>query len=299
MNAAELGVLQQGLTYAQYDAIPGLRAGELKHLKRSPAHFLAAKTNPKEPTDALEFGSLFHSAIENGEKFMDTYVVEPEFVGKTKDGRDSNRSAEAKQMKIDWYAAQPKSAVIVKAKWVEPLTGMLQSVLKHPISKLLAKGIKETSLWVQDPRTGLTLKCRPDFIAEAGFIVDIKTARDARPPAFYKQIYGTRNVNDPYYVLQAAHYTHCLRLAKYGRGDNFTFVAIEKDPPYGIMTYALDINALAPGEQWRAELTDLYKKCMDEDKWPCYPTAAVSVIPDEWVELPGDDDEDDQVGHGG
>jgi len=283
----ELNTLIPGLTYEQYAAEPGLRASHLKLFMRSPAHWKAAQSNPEPPSDALKFGQLFHMAVERGKEFMDRYFVEPEFIGKTKDGRDSTRSAEAKQMRAEWYQDLPKDAVVVKREWVEPLKGMIKSCLEHHlVSNLIRDGVRETSLWVKDPETGLTLQCRPDFISSEGYMVDFKTTRNAHPNFFRGQIFSNRNESDPFYCLSAAHYTHCARVAGLRKSESFIIVAIEKEPPYGIIVYPLDIGCLGPGEQWREKLTKKYAECINQDKWPSYPEQAYPLTPPDWVSLP-------------
>lgn len=287
----ELNKLHQGLTYDQYAAQPGLRSSDLKLLKRSAEHWKSHKDlkeeDEEEGSDALQFGHLFHLAIESPEKFLETYQVAPVFEGPTKEGKMSTQSAAAKQMKKEWYAALKPDSIVVRAEWRDELIGMLQSVRKHRLLRnLLRDGVRETSLWIEDPHTGVTLQCRPDFITEKGHMVDIKTTRDARPRFFRNQIFRDGNENDPFYVLQAAHYAHCARHSNVCLGDRFFFVAIEKKPPYGIMTYALGEPALAPGEQWRHELTKIYANCMKTETWPGYPEEAVETFPPEWVSLP-------------
>lgn len=287
-----LGTLVEGLTYDEYAAVDGLRASHLKTIRRSPAHLVAARRRPKESTEALEFGSLFHKAVENGEKFMDTYVVEPEFTGKTKDGRDSTRSAAAKEARVQWYAELKPGTLVVRKDWVDPLVGMLRSCMSHRlVGNLLRNGVRETSLYVEDPDTGELLQCRPDFISEKGYMVDLKSTRDATHPFFYHQIFSSKYDGDPFYVLQAAHYAHCARVARLSgvRAESFIIVAIEKEDPYGINVWPLDVGCIGPGEQWRAHLTALYARCKRENHWPCYDERAKAVTPPEWVDLPGED----------
>ena len=282
----ELNKLHQGLSYEQYAAEPGLRASELKHLMRSPAHLVAAKSKPQEYNEALEFGKLFHLAIENGERFMDMYTIEPEFTGKTKDGKDSTRSSAAKEAKSQWYKELKPGTVVVKNEWHEPLVGMLKAVSEHPkLRPLIKDGVRETSIWAEDPETGIIIKGRPDFISARGHIVDFKTTRDAHPDFFMNQIFSHKN-HSPFYILAAAHYAHLARVTKMCKEDSFTIVCIEKEPPYGIMIYPLDIGCIGPGEQWRSELTKLYAKCVEEVRWPCYPTLSHRTVPPEWIQLP-------------
>jgi hypothetical protein len=287
----ELNKLIPGLSYEQYAEVGFVRASTLHRMRRSPAHYQAELAHPAPKTEALEFGKLFHFAVENPERFLDTYVLEPEFVGKTKDGKDSTRSAEAKAKREAWYSDQKPGTTIVKRDWADPLVGMLKSCMRHKlVGNLLRNGLREVSCFVEDPETGEGLQFRPDFVSELGYMIDFKTTRNANPnsPFFRNQIFSTRYDEDPMYMLAAAHYTHGAKVARLTglRSDSMTLIAIEKEYPYGIGIYPLDIGCIGPGEQWRQHLTALYRTCRQTGRWPCYPEKAASVVPPTWVELP-------------
>jgi hypothetical protein len=284
--------LYQGLSYEEYTStstnISALRSGHLKHLKKSPAHLKAALEAPREETEALRQGKLVHSFLENPEKFMDTYVMEPEFTGKTKDGKDSSRSAEARQAKVDWYASLGPKSIVVKKDDITMIKGISKTIREQSrLRELLKEGMSETSLWVKDPETGVNLTCRPDFITKHGHVVDIKTTRDASIPFFLNQIFSDK-FSSPFYVLQAAHYSHCIKSAKVGNGESFIFVAIEKEAPWGVRMFPLDSGQLDVGEQVRARLTKLYAECLSKDVWPCYPDEFVHTEIPSWVGWEGE-----------
>jgi hypothetical protein len=281
MNEApkyELGKLHQGLAYEDYDSQAGVRASHLKHLKRSPAHLQAAIAEPRAPTDALEFGKLFHYAVENGERFLDTYVVEPGVDKRTKVGRE---------VMDQFYEDVEEGQIIVKAKWAKPLLGMLQSIMGHRIAYGMLKGcVRETSCWVRDPDTGLVLKFRPDILTSSGRIVDLKTTRNAGPSFFMNQIFSDRYEDDPFYVLSAAHYTHGGKLSGICNHQSMIYIAIEKEAPYGVMIYPLSEGEIDPGEQWRHWLMRKYAKCQTEGKWPGYDERAYPVVVPQWMSEP-------------
>jgi hypothetical protein len=282
----ELGKLNQGVNYETYAGTLGLRASDLKQLKRSPAHYVTANQREQEDKEHFEFGKVFHAMVENGESFLDNYVVEPVFTGKTLDGRDSTRSRAAKDARDAWYLDLKTGSVVVKERWVEPLVGMCRAIKAHRlVGNLVKEGVRETSLWVTDPETGVTLKCRPDFISSAGFLVDFKSTRNAHPDEFYWDIFGVRGY---FYSMQLAHYNHCLRAAGISRGESATIVAVEKEAPYGVMVYPLDVGNLGPGEQWRAHLTRLYAECLRTNQWPGYPEQAQALDTPENIKLPPD-----------
>lgn len=278
-----LGKLIPGLTYEEYDAVGGVRASDLRHLMppNTPAHYMAWKETPKKATDALEFGKVFHSAIENGDKFLDLYLVEPDVDKRTIKGRE--------EMENFKQTIKPEN-IILKAKWADPMIGMVNSCRKHNLLRSMLKdSVRETSLFVIDDETGELLQCRPDFIASGRekkkFIVDIKSTRSAGERFFTNEIFRGYE-DDRFYILQAAHYVHCMKLAGLQFEDSFTFVAIEKEPPYGINTFPMDMGCIAPGEQWRSMLTKFYAECKKKNEWPCYSEKPILVAPPEWVKVP-------------
>lgn len=269
----ELGKLIQGLSYSEYEAEPGLRASDLRMLKRSPAHWRAAKENPKKPTDALLFGRAIHAALENGEKFIETYAVEPEVNRRTNEGK-----AQIKE----FYDKLPRGAIVVKPEWVDPIKGMLLKMREHRlVGNMIRHGTREGSLWVKDPETGLTLKCKPDLITSRNHLVDFKSTIDASEEAFMHCIFSGRKY---FYSLQLAHYCHCLKLAGLSSGESATIIAIEKKEPYGINIFPLDVGHLEVGEKWRRMLTKTYAMCLESGKWPSYPEQAVHVSIPQYVQ---------------
>lgn len=287
MDQFEIGKLLKGYDYEDYVKHEGLRASDLKLMKRSPGHWKARQEDPKEPTDALEYGKLFHLAMELRENFRDVAVIEPEFTGYTQKGELSPRSKEAKEKRAAWHAGLPQGKVVVPNKWYEPLVGMVIAISKHRLVKNLMKnGVAEHSLWVTDEDTGQTLKCRPDFITEHGEMVDIKTTRDCSNPFFYEQIFSCRYPESPYYILQAAHYAHCAKLSRLCNGDAFIFVGLEKEPPYAIRVWPMDSACLDAGEYWRRFLTKRFDECKKSNLWPTYDERAEVTRPPEWASMP-------------
>ncbi len=53
--------------------------------------------------------------------------------------------------------------------------------------------------------------------------------------------------------------------------DLFSFVAVEKTPPYFVQVYIADQNFLNLGRSKARQLLKLYHKCVTENKWPSYP----------------------------
>lgn len=290
----QIGKLITGVSYSDYDAfgksLNALRSSHLKELKQSPAHLKQSLQNPKEETEAIRQGKLIHLAFENPQKFLDTYVVMPVFEGRTQKGElTTNPNAkEVKEKKADWLVNQKDDAVIVTTEEATMITEMINAVSKHKLaSRLLRDGVREVSGWVEDDQTGIILQYRPDFIHELGYIIDIKSTRNASVSSFTHEIFSERGY---FYVLQAAHYVHCAKLMGHTKHDSFTFIPVEKKPPYGLNVITLSDHHLEIGEHWRRKLTKLYADCMKSGNWPCYEERAINPEIPRYVEPPIDDE---------
>lgn len=269
--------------YEDYDSWEGLRASHIHRMMRSPAHYKASLKTDKR-TEALEDGKLVHQMLEDGERFLGQIVEEPIFEGLTQDGRMSTRSKEAQLRRNEWLDGLPDDAIPLKTEKFVMMAGIAKSMMSHKyVKNIIKEGDRECGLRVQDPETGLILKCRLDLITSRGHLVDFKTTRDAQPSAFVRNIH---DVNKYFYALQIAHYMHCLRIAKLNKQDNAYIIAIEKEEPWGIQIYPLDTGKIDHGEWWRKKLTQTYKQCLDTDVWPGYPEKPVDYDLPEWIQIP-------------
>lgn len=285
----ELNKLHGGLTYDQYSNFcmeqKALRSSYLKHLMKSARHLKSEMDAPDKPSDAMNFGKLVHSLFENPMDFLARHVVKPKFMGRTLDGKMSDRSKEAKEKEQEWLSKRGTEDIVVTQEEAERLFSIHNMLKeKNMISNILRKGVKEQSLWVKDPETGVTLACRPDFIAEdTGYCIDLKTTRDASPGFFTNEIFSTKG---RFYLLQSSHYTHCLKTAGVSDGKAFIFIAIENLEPFDMRVYAIDEGALSAGDEWRKRLTEQYAECLETDIWPGYPDTCFPTTIPSWFNDP-------------
>lgn len=95
-----------------------------------------------------------------------------------------------------------------------------KKVLRHKERK------NEVSIFIKDPRSGLTLKTRPDlYIESEKTVYDVKTTLDASPAGFSKECFRYA------YDIQSAFYVYTCNLAGLDI-RKFTFIACEKASPY-------------------------------------------------------------------
>jgi hypothetical protein len=187
---------------------------------RSPAHYRAwVDGAEEEQTAALAFGSAFHCALLEPDRFAAEYVTAPDF-GDCR--RKSNKEARAA------WDEEHASATPLSAKWAEDIHGMIASIRAHPLAgKMLHRGEPElTVAWTDDP-TGLRCKARADYyVRELRMVLDIKTTMDARAESFRRDVvrYGYRRQDALYRAGFAAVDAPI---------EHFVFVVVKRRPARG------------------------------------------------------------------
>ena len=237
-------------TNAEYHAHEAVSKSDLDLIHKSPAHYKAAR---HEDTPALRFGTAFHCAVLENDRFNATYTV---IEG---DRRTSAVKASIKE-------AKDAGKTVLDADDFNALMGMAQAVFKNPICAALLRGsLKEHSVFAE--LDGVRVKCRPDgWSTEKGVLFDLKSTEDASPEGFARTVAKYR------YHVQDAFYRHVVASATNCDADDlsFIFIAVEKKPPFAVALYQLDELAALQG--WVDAREDLrrYKAAKESGKWCGY-----------------------------
>lgn len=252
-------------TYLSWDAASNSALG---HMRQSPAHCFAAVHGPSNPTPAKELGTALHFAILEPELFSQRYVIAPKVDKRTTKGKE------------EWAAflkANPGKLHLDADGW-EVCKALRDAVNSHPDAGPIIRASKRKELsgvW-DDPATGVRCKLRMDLPCEkAGILADLKSTEDASPDVFVRSIekYG--------YHRQGAHYLDGA--AKLDLiFDQFVIIAFEKSPPYGVMVYQIEDEALEIGAKELAPLIRRYAECKRDNHWPGYPIGVHPISLPEW-----------------
>jgi hypothetical protein len=208
----------------------------------------------REPaTQAMDLGRLVHMGLLEQKKFRDRFVVMPKFVGKTKDGRDSEQSAEARAKRDAWMIEQTENdRVIVSEEERDTIIDSVEMVMNYePARRLLTGGIAEGWGYVWDPIFGRFQLIRPDFISNDLVTVDVKTTTRALPSprAWARQVFFDGN------HVQLAHNARGVGL--YRAGDDQkevdrisrrgAWIVIKTSFPRGIAVYTANEQMMDAG----------------------------------------------------
>ena len=245
----------------------------LKNLKKSPAHYRQYKDEPLDvETDAMAFGSAYHTFILEPEKFeQNYYVFDDDAIYQVLIGEGFKSPRSTKQYK-EW--AESEMRLIGDRKTIEKsdfqkIKDMKDKLMSHYYCRALLSGREaEYSITgtLQTSEGDINLKARPDYVKpNKHFIIDLKTTFDASADGF------ARAAADNDYHIQAALYSDLMEMITGdGRGWSFFFIAQEKRKPYEFNIFEASPQFIGQGRYEYEQLLKLYKMCVDENRWPGY-----------------------------
>lgn len=250
----------------------GISKSDLDLIHRSPAHFVAAKAEPRKETPAMLLGTVTHAAILEPDTFKSRYIVSPKFDRRTKQGKE-----EAAAFEVE---AETKGLIPIDEDVFEAATNMSNAAHAHPIARrLLGLGTAEASVFWHDcdllegcgcESDFMYCKARPDLLVD-NMVVDLKTTDDARPEAFRRKIANFR------YHVQQTYYSDGIQAVTGEAPHTFVFLVVETTPPHGINIFMLDDDSVELGRATYKSDLQTYIECLKADDWPSY-VPEVSVI---------------------
>ncbi|MBT3042233.1 MAG: PD-(D/E)XK nuclease-like domain-containing protein [Candidatus Thiodiazotropha sp. (ex Codakia orbicularis)] len=279
---------------AEYHGGPGISKSGLDLINQSPLHYITNKRHPKPSTPAMVIGSAFHALVLEPDLFEKEYTLPPQGAPKRPTATQlnaKNPSAAAMKSIAYWeqWDAENEGKIIIENKtgddpfwqpgdW-DRLHHMRDAILEHPYASILLdpdQGKAEQSVYWIDERTKKLCKCRPDFINDAHNVaIDLKSTNDASYTEFAKSSAKFRyHVQDPFYRDGLSKIGHPVRA--------FIFVAVEKQPPWGIGIYKLSPEERRIGRIEYQRNLDIYAECHQADEWPCYPTILRDLVLPPW-----------------
>ncbi|ELM7533720.1 PD-(D/E)XK nuclease-like domain-containing protein, partial [Salmonella enterica] len=191
--------IQPGIYYdipnEAYHAGPGVSKSQLDDIADTPAIYLWRKNAPvdTEKTKSLDTGTAFHCRVLEPEEFSKRFIIAPEFNRRTSAGKEEEKTFLEE-------CARPGRTVLT-AEEGRKIELMYQSVMALPLGQWLVEsaGYAESSVYWEDPETGILCRCRPDkIIPEFHWIMDVKTTADIQRfrTAYYDYRY---HVQDAFY----------------------------------------------------------------------------------------------------
>lgn len=260
---------------ADYHALPGASASQLRKLWQStPAH-LKASLEEREETPAMLLGTLAHSVILEPDKPLPGLIVTPD---EYEPGKKWTFAAKACK---EWRAKQEADGRTVLAPdEYESVFGMARAIADHEIAAgILAKGRVEVSLVAEDHANRIPVRARLDFVPDGtDYLADVKTTASAEEGDF------TRKAFESGFHIQAALYIS-LWNALTGEGrTGFRFIVVEQKKPWAVNVFEAAPDFLARGQDDFKHTLALYARCVHEDSWPAYQKKLTPLTLPKWAD---------------
>ncbi len=230
----------------QYLQSAALSSSDLKAVLRSPAHYIAHKSAVRVESKAQRIGTLAHCAILEPARYNP--IISPKVDRRTKEG------------KALWEAflASAVDRDVIDADEAIAVDGMVAAVRESAAAqKLLKSGEAEVSCFATYDHT--EVRCRPDWhCAERRLIVSLKTAEDAAPDAFARQVASYR------YHLQMAVEMYAMK-EEWGADGDYAWLVVEKEPPYAVSLFRPDPHMVSIGFKLLADAVSLFQDAVARD----------------------------------
>lgn len=270
----------EGIDNDVYHSSEGYSNSFLTAVLRSPAH--ATARGKWKSTRNMEIGSAFHSSTLEPDLFKRDYrIVEC----------DARTSTLYKQACKDHPSAQ-----VLTLGEAETVRGMTEGVYKNRKlrSIITLPGTAEVAYFAIDPDTGLTIKCKFDWLTHCNISLDIKKTQDARRHKF------SGSINTYMYHMQDAFYRHVFKCATGEDLQEFYFGAVEEQKPHASNRWRLGPESRKKGEALFREALTTLAICLDRGDFPAYPDDDET---DDEIEIPNyafeqDDEEEGEVNFG-
>lgn len=241
-----------------YFKLEALSASGAKLIAKSPMHYRAAMEMQKTSTPAQIFGTVVHAMILEPHKSHASLFSVKELNWTTKEGKAEKERLEAIGLPIISTADLDKALRMRDSVWANA----------HAANLLMGCKTEQRQVWTGYDAQ-VPCKAGIDAIGPGG-IVDLKTTIDASPEAF------TRAIRSYGYYMQAAHYIDAITHTT-GVIAPFTFIAVEKQPPYAVACYTLDQAALNAGWSAMNRIAKIYSDCMASNVWPGYEGKSIEL----------------------
>lgn len=262
----------------------------------SPAHLAWQRKNPRTPTDAMRFGSAFHTFMLEPDEFTSRHPIAVQCSAILKSGKNAGdhcRNDASYMHQGAGYCGTHKpqgSTALEGAISRDDFTAieaMAAAIHAQPSAALVMQKTddeddEEVAVITERDVNGYKMLCRGKIDIwrprSLNAMADIKTTTNASPDAFQKEC------TEHGYFRQAAFYFDLC--AAVGRPVAlFTFIAIEKSAPYGCACYTVEPNdpSVEVARDQNRRLMEIYARCEQSNHWPSYPETFNKIVMSPWA----------------
>lgn len=251
-------------------------------LRRPSEYWWSSPYNPDaqepETNAALELGKAAHMLLLGEQGFAERYALRPKQY-ETDKGEWKPWSGNATVCK-EWLADQAKAGkVVITDTEIDHIRNIAAALARKEAVRLgILNGRIERSIFC--PAGDIWLKARPDVIPSAsGDFVDLKTAASVDDDSLSKAIF-----NNGYHVQAGLLRKVVREVMGPDAFTSFTFVFVEKTPPYDVRVMQLKDSDIDLGERQAERGLQIMRECIKRQEWPGFDGFSQDIA---WVEMPG------------
>lgn len=218
--------------------------------------YVARTVAPKQPTPAMEVGTLVHSILLDRVDFDDAVAVYPESCLKSDGSLNPKPAAQFRDDNAD--------KMCLKEGKADEVRRAVNAVRLSALGAVLAGDFHFETVYYADMH-GHRVKCKPDICGPNGAGVcvayDLKVVDNDDDGLFH------RNARRFMLWLQDAHYSSVLE-AQYGMPVDFQFITVQVSPSYRLRKYSYDLLSRETARKKHEHALHRLSECMASDKWP-------------------------------
>ena len=219
-----------------------LSYSSIKEFAKSPRHYVHYVLAKREPSKAMNLGSLIHCLIMYPSKFNDQFIIAPNVDRRTKDGKST----------WEEFISRSNGKIVVTQDELEEAEQITNSVLSN---WKISNTVKECTSFEQEFKhdiLGLPFRGFVDGVNAGNYILEIKTMSDASPSNVTREFYNRK------YHIQAGLYNLVHKLP-------VKYLIVETNAPYNSMLVDVADDYIEKGQQELMDLVDKFNTCMDLD----------------------------------
>jgi hypothetical protein len=281
----------QKIDDATYHALPYVSKHALDVLaNRTPMHLRYQREHPETPTDAMKFGTAFHTYLLEPDAFESRHPVIGQCVRMKKDGKRCTNDGKffvEEQWLCGVHAPEGSSEcdTAITASQFEQIKHMADAVRRNRAasSVLEAEGHNEAAILWRRRVLGdgweheTNCKMKVDLLRPSWeMVADLKTCETASLAEF------ERSIATFSYHRQGAFYQDGCRTIDLDI-KHFVFICVEKTAPYGVAVYRLLDDAITLGREENERLITTYAACERNNYWWGYDNEFKDVSLPAWA----------------
>lgn len=247
----------------EYKDKPRLSSTNLRLFMQSPRHY--QRRDKKETTPAMQFGTNFHQAVLEPEKWkkrLDSSKAMPDFPRKSK-----NQPLSVEEQRRQWIANN-KDYLEISDSDLGRITEMVKVCKENEIiNRLITHEDRkiEEKFWMWDGQILWT--GRVDLaVPTLGVVADVKSTASAMPRKF------DFVVDDMKLMVQAKIYKDAMESIYKKEFKRFVWIAVESKEPFNAVPFFCDFGALEVAQSLIDEYVPKFLECWKTDTWPGYVT---------------------------